>query len=362
MSLQRSDIISSMSKAVVQIASPYTTGTGFYLSGYDIIVTNEHVVDRCREVTISIGSEFTQRAQVVYIDKKYDLAFLQPAEKINDVPQLVLETTLPIQGETVIAVGHPFGLRFTATQGIVSNALFEQHQVPYIQHDAALNPGNSGGPLINDAGKILGINTFIHRGGQRMGFALPIRFVEEAIQAFTVIGHGDIARCQNCLKMVHVHNIEEGYCPQCGTPIKLPSQMKPYTPVGISSIIEQAIGSLSISVKLARRGMDRWSLKDQPYDAHVQHDAKSGFITGAAVLGSLPPKDVKSLYVYLLRQNDKLDDVQLSVHGGAVVLSYVLYDEFLNENELRAKTQTLLQESERIWGEIDRRFSTASYS
>ena len=85
------------------------------------------------------------------------------------MPELNLRIAPPVQlGETIIAIGHPFGMRYAVTQGIVSNPQQKQGNIDYIQHDAALNPGNSGGPLVDQDGAIVGVNTFILDDGRNV--------------------------------------------------------------------------------------------------------------------------------------------------------------------------------------------------
>ena len=84
-------------------------------------------------------------------------------------------------GEVVVAIGHPFGLNYTATQGVISKVDRIRDGVKYIQIDAAINPGNSGGPLVNKEGEVIGINSFIIRGGDNLGFALPVSYLKEAL-------------------------------------------------------------------------------------------------------------------------------------------------------------------------------------
>src|SRR5574338_619774 len=84
-------------------------------------------------------------------------------------------------GDVVVAIGHPFGLNYTATQGVISKVDRIRDGVKYIQIDAAINPGNSGGPLVNKNGEIIGINSFIIRGGDNLGFALPVNYLREAL-------------------------------------------------------------------------------------------------------------------------------------------------------------------------------------
>src|SRR6476661_4340790 len=113
-------IIEAFRPAIIQIATQGSTGTGFYVKEFDLIVTNEHVVGKNAEVTIA-GRLFEKRlARVWYTDKKHDLAFLQPPEEIQ-LPEVKLgqyENTK--DGDVVVAIGHPFGLNYTATQGVIS--------------------------------------------------------------------------------------------------------------------------------------------------------------------------------------------------------------------------------------------------
>ncbi|HET7896916.1 MAG TPA: trypsin-like peptidase domain-containing protein, partial [Flavisolibacter sp.] len=167
-------IIELYRPAVIQIATQTSTGTGFYIKEFDLIVTNEHVVGKNAEVTIA-GRLFERTlARVLYTDKKHDLAFLQPPAGLV-MPEVKMGDYADMKdGDVVVAIGHPFGLNYTATQGVISKVDRVREGVKYIQIDAAINPGNSGGPLVNKKGEIIGINSFIIRGGDNLGFALPV--------------------------------------------------------------------------------------------------------------------------------------------------------------------------------------------
>ena len=146
-------IIELYRPAIIQIATQASTGTGFYLKEFDLIVTNEHVVGKNAEVTIA-GRLFEKRlARVWYTDRKHDLAFLQPPMEVQ-IPEVQLGSYEDTKdGDVVVAIGHPFGLNYTATQGVISKVDRVRDGVKYIQIDAAINPGNSGGPLVNKDGK-----------------------------------------------------------------------------------------------------------------------------------------------------------------------------------------------------------------
>ncbi|HMR42714.1 MAG TPA: trypsin-like peptidase domain-containing protein [Saprospiraceae bacterium] len=324
------DIIDYYRKVVVQIATPYSTGTGFLLKDFDLVITNEHVVRDNKEVIID-GSNFEkQLARVIYTDQKYDLAFIE-APELSDMPEVHLDTARKItEGDPVIAVGHPFGLKYTATQGIVSNTAHIQNEINYIQHDAALNPGNSGGPLINNRGEVVGINTFIIREGDNIGFSLPANYLDDTLKAFTLEGGKVGTRCYSCGKLVFEHTADGDYCPNCGSKIHLPSKVEAYEPAGISKTIEDMLGDLGYDVRLSRRGPNNWELQKGSAKINISYYEKNGLITGDAFLCLLPQENIKPLYEYLLRQNYKIEGLTFSVKGQDIILSLLIYDRYLN--------------------------------
>jgi len=159
-------------------------GSGVIISADGYILTNNHVVDRAREVTVTLADQPDFKAKVVGRDPKTDLAILKisaaknlPAAKMGDSNQLRV-------GDWVIAIGNPFGLSHTVTSGIVSAKGRILGAGPYddfIQTDASINPGNSGGPLFNMNGEVIGINTAIVPNGQGIGFAIPINTAKPLI-------------------------------------------------------------------------------------------------------------------------------------------------------------------------------------
>ncbi|MDR1648138.1 MAG: DegQ family serine endoprotease [Zoogloeaceae bacterium] len=154
-------------------------GSGFILSEDGYLLTNAHVVAGADEVTVRLSDKREFSAQVVGADKRTDVALLKIEAKGLPFARLGESEKLRV-GEWVVAIGSPFGLESTVTAGIVSakgRALPQENYVPFIQTDVAVNPGNSGGPLFNLAGEVVGINSQIYsRNGGYMGlsFAIPI--------------------------------------------------------------------------------------------------------------------------------------------------------------------------------------------
>jgi serine protease Do len=323
-------IIELYRPSIIQIATQSSTGTGFYLKEFDLIITNEHVVGKQAEVTIA-GRLFEKRLALVwYTDKKHDLAFLQPPADIQ-IPEIKLgsyETTK--DGDVVVAIGHPFGLNYTATQGVISKVDRIREGVKYIQIDAAINPGNSGGPLVNKEGKIIGINSFIIRGGDNLGFALPVSYLREALELYQPHKSSLSTRCHSCNNLVFAENIEANkYCPYCGTEVKLPQlPEKEAKPVGIAKSVEEILRELGKDVKLARDGNNNWSVKEGNAKIKISYNPDNYFVAGDAYLCQLPSdiSQIKPLYQFLLEENYNMDSLVLSCVKQNIVLSCIMYD------------------------------------
>ena len=167
----------------------YTSlGSGFIWSSDGIIVTNNHVVEGASRISVIFSDGTQVNAKLIGVDPDSDLAVLRVDSKNLSAAPVGTSSDLMI-GETVVAVGNPFGLSGTVTTGVVS-AL--GRSVPskeegrtftdFIQTDASINPGNSGGPLLNIEGRVVGINTAILGNAQGIGFAIPVDRAKKVIQ------------------------------------------------------------------------------------------------------------------------------------------------------------------------------------
>ncbi|WP_045760979.1 DegQ family serine endoprotease [Xanthomonas albilineans] len=171
-------------------------GSGFIISSDGYVLTNHHVVDGASEVKVKLTDRREFTAKVVGSDQQYDVALLKidgknlPTVRIGD-------SNLLKPGQWVVAIGSPFGLDHSVTAGIVSatgrsNPYADQRYVPFIQTDVAINQGNSGGPLLNTRGEVVGINSQIFSAsGGYMGisFAIPIDLAMSAAEQLKAHGH-----------------------------------------------------------------------------------------------------------------------------------------------------------------------------
>jgi S1-C subfamily serine protease len=170
------------------------TGSGFVIGKSGSIVTNAHVVEGARQVSVRFSDRKIASAKVVGEDPSSDLALLRVDPEGLDLTPLSLGSSKRVQvGDPTVAIGNPFGLERTLTTGVVSAlqrhipSLQQGFQIDdVIQTDAAINPGNSGGPLIDARGEVIGVNAQIETGGASrgnvgIGFAVPIDTVKEVI-------------------------------------------------------------------------------------------------------------------------------------------------------------------------------------
>jgi serine protease Do len=160
-------------------------GSGAIISPRGYIVTNAHVVQRAEKIIVTLADESQHEAELVSADPDADLAIIK-IETDRPLTAIPLGTSADLMiGETVIAVGNPFGYQHSVTTGVVSaldRTLEPAQGARYeglIQTDAPINPGNSGGPLLNIRGELIGINTAIRAGAQGLGFAIPVDEVRE---------------------------------------------------------------------------------------------------------------------------------------------------------------------------------------
>ncbi|MCL4500428.1 MAG: trypsin-like peptidase domain-containing protein, partial [Deltaproteobacteria bacterium] len=152
-------------------------GSGFIIDPAGLIITNNHVVEGADKITVKLIGGKDYKATIKGRDPKTDLALIQISNPPHDLVVLKLGDSDAVRvGDWVMAVGNPFGLSHTVTQGIISAKGRVIGAGPYdnfLQTDASINPGNSGGPLLNLKGEVVGINTAILASGQGIGFATP---------------------------------------------------------------------------------------------------------------------------------------------------------------------------------------------
>jgi serine protease Do len=172
-----------------------STGSGVIVESSGVVVTNQHVIGGGDTIRVQLADNREFEARLVGGDSDFDLAVLKLEAKAP-LPYVPIGNDDSILiGETVIAIGNPYGLDHTVTTGVVSalGRTLQTGEALYndiVQTDASINPGNSGGPLLDIRGRLIGINTAIHRDAQGIGFAIPIWRVRNVVDQ--ILAHGSV--------------------------------------------------------------------------------------------------------------------------------------------------------------------------
>ncbi|HET6546781.1 MAG TPA: DegQ family serine endoprotease [Rhodanobacteraceae bacterium] len=195
-------------------------GSGFIISADGYILTNNHVVDGSDQVTVRLSDRRELEAKVVGTDPQYDIALLKV--KASDLPTVSIGDSKTLKpGQWVVAIGSPFGFDHSVTAGIVSAVgrsfgAADQQYVPFIQTDVAINRGNSGGPLFNLDGQVVGINSqiFSNTGGfMGVSFAIPVDIAMNAVEQIKATGH-----VSRGMIGVQIQNVDRALAQSLGLP------------------------------------------------------------------------------------------------------------------------------------------------
>jgi serine protease Do len=332
--------------SVVGVRAGASNGTG-WLAAESLIVTNVHVIGYAEEATVLTekGDEFP--ARVVYVDARLDVAFLAPKRPIRAAP-LPIAGQVPEVGEVVYAIGHPLGLAFSVTRGIVSATNRVVEGVAYVQTDAALNPGNSGGPLIDERGRAVGMSTWIRRGAQNLGFAVPVTtFLDtlvEHIRAKDLSSRQATYRCKTCDTPYEV-GCER--CLACGDAL-------PYTAgrsvvlyerryVEAERIVTRIIAQMGYVPTRVWVDRGKWRLPQPNGEVWIEIDEDGEHVGFSARIAKVPKHGHEAFYRFLLTFNDQASGAcRSALVRDVVMLTYVEPTAFMSEKDVSVEVGRLL--------------------
>lgn len=189
--------VKTFAPAVVVVRSPGGLGSGFLVNNAGYLVTNFHVIQGQKHITVTrfkkTGKEFKRvthkKVRIVALDPFHDLAVLRVEEPLDGsfLPPALSTGKEPAVGEKIFVIGNPLGLERTVTEGVISHAGRNFGGKLYLQVDASVNPGNSGGPLFNTRGQVIGVISMGIRSMQGLNFAIPVyhvKFILDHLDAF----------------------------------------------------------------------------------------------------------------------------------------------------------------------------------
>ncbi len=259
-------------------------GSGFLISPDGYVVTNHHVADKADEIEITFENEEKYKAKVVGSDARTDIAVLKIESKKKFAHWLEFADAAPRVGDWVLAVGNPFGLGGTVTAGIVSASGRDIGSGPYdfLQIDAAVNRGNSGGPSVNLDGKVIGVNTAIYSpsgGSVGIAFAIPASTARDVVQKLK-----DKGKVSSGWLGVQIQNVDENIAESLG--------------------LKESKGALIAKI-LAEGPASKSDLKEQDVIMQVNGKPVANSRELARTIAALPPSSDARLHIF--RKGSEMD-------------------------------------------------------
>jgi serine protease Do len=301
-------------KLVYKVNTAYGSGTCFALASQGVFVTNYHVVQSFKEVCIENSNKISYLAKVILVDPDRDLAFIRTTEKV-DVPELQLSTT-PIQrGDKAFVAGFPYGMPLGITAGIISAPGQLMENKPFIQIDAAVNAGNSGGPLLNERNEVIGVIVSKFNNADNMGFAIP---VEELINTLPLLAEAKdnfALKCSSCDSLLFERT---KYCPSCGSQID-ERLFDDFQPTWLGNFCETAIRKIGINPVVARKGQEFWEFYVGSAMVRM-FVCYRNYLFVTSPLNHLPKKNLEPIFTYLL--SDPVSPYQLAIYDNLIYISY----------------------------------------
>ena len=209
-------------KLVYKVTHAGGSGSCFYLKSYNLFVTNYHVVNGFHTVAIHDNDRNPYLAKVVLVNPSLDIALLAVDADFSALPELSLaaDDSLAIGGKVSVA-GYPYGMPFTVTEGSVSSPKQLMEGKYYIQTDAAVNPGNSGGPIFNENSEVVGVTVSKFTNADNMGFGVRVEALRKLLESVDEVDRNTFqVQCDSCDELI---SEEEEFCPSCGE--KLPEEV-----------------------------------------------------------------------------------------------------------------------------------------
>ncbi|HUM51378.1 MAG TPA: trypsin-like peptidase domain-containing protein [Chitinophagales bacterium] len=302
--------------AVHKINTASGSGTGFYLKQQNIFVTNYHVVEGNKKVSIENQAKDRFLGHVVYVNPDADVAFLHSAS-YSPPTEIPFQQVQEVHSrDKVYVLGFPFGMPYTITEGIVSNENQLMDGKNYIQTDAAVNPGNSGGPVVNEAGMLIGITTAKFTEADNVGFAIPGKVVKEELDTYAQNTSNLFSiKCNSCKSLIFD---KTDYCPSCGANID--EKIFDDKELGkLTQFVENAIQSMGFDPVLARSGNEYWEFHSGSALVRIFVYDKN-YLYATSPINNLPIGALDGLLKYIM--SNPVSPYKLGVYQNQIYLSY----------------------------------------
>jgi len=303
--------------SIYKIITADGTGTGFKVANHDFLITNYHVISGSKVVAVEDHKKNRYLAQVVMANPEVDLAFLNVADLKDVEGTIKLDENNEVANlQKIFINGFPFGMPFTVTEGIVSSPNQPMHGRNYVQTDAAVNPGNSGGPMLNEEGILIGVTTSKFTDADNVGFGIKHTDVIKQINDYKFTDVKYRVKCNSCDNF-----IEEAteFCPSCGANINM-SVFEEFEKSHFAVFTEEALVELGVNPVLCRAGKDFWEFHQGSARVRIFTVNNNNYLFATSPLNKLPKGDLEELLTYVNSNN--VPPYQLGIYENKIFISY----------------------------------------
>lgn len=307
-------------KSVFKVNHAGGSGTCFYLRSHNLFVTNYHVVEGFRQVAIQDNDRNAYLADVVLVNPNADLALLKAGGDFSALPEIRFSEGEIAIGHRITVAGYPFGMPFTVTEGTVSSPRQLVGTRHLVQTDAAVNPGNSGGPMFNENGELVTVTVSKINDADNMGFGIPVDTLREVLGSIegadTSLFH---VQCPSCDELLAEE--EEEFCPSCGE--KMPENIfAQRTLTELAQLCEKAIEAMGINPVLARRGGESWVFHKGSSEIRLFVYQRS-YLFCTSPVALLPKKDLEPILTYIVGED--MRPYKMGVDGNQIYIAYRIH-------------------------------------
>ncbi|MDR2868728.1 MAG: trypsin-like peptidase domain-containing protein [Bacteroidales bacterium] len=306
--------------AVFKVNHAGGSGSCFYYKPLNLFITNYHVVEGFRQVAIQDRDKNSFLANVVQVNPTLDIALLAVDHDFSALPEIILSKEDDIKiSQKIYVAGYPFGMPFTVTEGTVSSPKQLMNNNYYIQTDAAVNPGNSGGPMFNSNNELIAITVSKFTDADNMGFGIQLSSLNIVLSAAKDADR-DIfnVQCSSCEELIAD---EDEYCSSCGN--KLPEHVfEKRTLTDLALFCEEAIAKMDINPILARVGNEFWKFHKGSSEIRIFVFQKS-YLFCTSPLNLLPKKELEPVLTYLISED--IRPYQLGLDDNQIYISYRIH-------------------------------------
>lgn len=306
--------------AVFKVNHAEGSGSCFFLKQYGIFVTNYHVIEGFREVGIQDNNKNSSLARVILANPSIDIALLWSEDDFSSLPEIKISDQEEIKiGQKINVAGYPYGMPFSLTEGTVSSPKQLMDNNYFIQTDAAVNPGNSGGPMFDDKNELVAITVSKLKDADNMGFGIPVAALKKILKH---VGELDKTKfnvqCNSCDEFIS-DKVE--YCPSCGS--KLPDKVFNHRELtDLAVFCEEAISNLGINPILAREGFEYWKFYKGSSEIRMFIFERS-YLYCTSPINILPKKDLEPVLTYML--SDQISPYQMGLDENQIFITYRIY-------------------------------------